>query len=132
MDEEEIEILIDKFRNLLNSHGFGWACEQAEAAHRPLQDRRALALSLLNAAETVTVHLAEMEISMLDTFGGEVNFEADDKGYPDPEEIKAPESSDQRRTFDRMPSIRRREFLNELVRKRATFQKLRNLIDDNN
>jgi hypothetical protein len=132
MDDEEIEQIIAKFRNLLNSHGFGWAREQAEATHDTTRDRCELAHSLLNAAETVTVHLAEMELSMLGAFRGEVDFEADGKGYLDADEIEAPESSEERRKFDRVRGSQRRELLNELSEKRAAFQKLRDLIDDNN
>lgn len=62
MDEEEIIRLISELRSMLQDMGFGWAAEQAEANLPRAAAIREVARALIDAAEAVTVDLAQAEL----------------------------------------------------------------------
>lgn len=65
MEDDEIERLIAELREMLHQAGFGWAEEQAQAALSPASPAHIVAHALIDAAETVTVDLAQAEIASL-------------------------------------------------------------------
>ncbi|HUD92204.1 hypothetical protein [Sphingobium sp.] len=65
MDEEEVEGLIAELRAMLRGMGFDWAAEQAEAGIHPATASRAVARALIDAAEAVTVDLAQAELATM-------------------------------------------------------------------
>jgi hypothetical protein len=127
MDDDEIEQLIAELRILLNTNGFGWAREQAEAALDPSWHRRWLARALVDAAENVTVYLARMELTVRDSFETEdISFEPDNDPDPDgyifgPDERSLASEEE----VDRLRDPQRREALEELVGNRDVFKQLR-------
>lgn len=130
MDDEEIEQLIDKLRALLDEHGFGWAREQAEGALDPAWHRRRLARALIDAAEVVTVDLAEAEIAMLDRFGtDDIYFKPDDEAEPDGEVFVDDERTPTSVKIERLRGPQRRGILKNLASQRHVFQELRGQLD---
>lgn len=78
MEDEDVERLIAELRESLRQTGFGWAAEQAEAALPPDAPARIVARVLVDAAETVTVDLAQAEIAALRQLGvEEIVFKVD-------------------------------------------------------
>lgn len=78
MEDEEVERLIAELRETLRQTGFGWAAEQAEAALPPDANARIIAHALVNAAENVTVDLAQVEIASVRQLGvEEIVFKVD-------------------------------------------------------
>lgn len=78
MEDEEVERLIAELREALRQTGFGWAAEQAEAALPADAPARIVAHALVNAAETVTVDLAQAEIASVRQLGvEEIVFKVD-------------------------------------------------------
>ena len=130
MDDDEIEELIAALRSLLDANGFGWAREQAESVVDPRWHRRWLATALLNAAENVTVDLAEVELSMLDAFGyNDVRFERDDGAEPDGDFIAPDERRATMGGGERLRGTQRRGALQELAGMRHAFEMLRERLD---
>lgn len=130
MDDEEIEKTIIELRNLLDDHGFGWAREQAEATFDPGWNRRWLAHALIDAAETVTVDLAEAETVMLDLFGtDEVSFKHDEDADSEMAAFVVDGSDAVDGKGDRLRGPQRREALKDLIGKRYAFQMLKARLD---
>lgn len=78
MEDDEVERLIAELREMLRKKGFGWAEEQALAALQPASPAHMVAHALIDAAETVTVDLAQAEIASLREIGVEdIVFEVD-------------------------------------------------------
>lgn len=131
MEEGEVEELISQLREMMDANGFAWAREEAEAAVEPHWQRRWLARALLDAAQSVTVDLAEVELSMFDTFDAEVEFERDDGAAPDGEVVAA-DLEDARQATDqpeRLRGQRRRETVETLAGLRRYFDELRGRLD---
>ncbi|QIR84908.1 hypothetical protein [Paracoccus sp. AK26] len=126
MEDDEIENLIVGLRTLLDDNGFGWAREQAEAALDPGWQRRWLARALLDAAESVTVDLAQAELAMLETLGtDEVDFEPDGSVDVDGAIVVAAERGSASEMIDQPRGALRRKTIQELASKRYAFQMLR-------
>jgi GNAT superfamily N-acetyltransferase len=131
MEEGEVEELISLLREMMDANGFAWAREEAEAAVEPRWQRRWLARALLDAAQSVTVDLAEAELSMFKTFGAEVQFERDDGAVPDGE-IVAADLEDARQATDqpeRLSGQQRRQTVEKLADLRGYFDELRERLD---
>lgn len=126
MNDDEIDALIANLRVMLNENGFGWAREQAEASIDQTWHPRWLAHALLDAAESVTVDLAEAELVVLNGFGVEdVTFERDGDADPDGDTIVPEGRAEYSEGIDRLRGFQRREALLGLVGMRETFQTLR-------
>lgn len=131
MDDEEIEQLIADLRELLFRKGFGWAAVEAEASFNSMVAPRTRALALITAAEIVTVDLADIELSIGDSFFGRgIHFEPDDMDRPDDEEAL---SLRDRKAFDVESYLssgpERRRALSELAAHRQVFDLLRSHLD---
>jgi hypothetical protein len=78
VEDDEVERLIAELREMLRKTGFGWAEEQAQAALPPASPAHIVAQALIDAAETVTVDLAQAEIaSLLELEVDEIVFKVD-------------------------------------------------------
>lgn len=131
MDDEEIEQLIADLRELLFRKGFGWAAIEAEDSLNSMVAPRTRALTLITAAESVTVDLADVELAADDVFGGGgIRFEPDDTERLDGEE---PLSLRDREALDVGPlppsGPQRREVMVELAAYREVFASLRGHLD---
>lgn len=132
MEDEEVEELVSQLREMMDANGFAWAREEAEAVVEPHWQRRWLARALLDAAQSVTVDLAEAELSMFKTFDAEVEFEPDDGAAPDGD-VLAADSEDARQAVDKPERLRgqqRRQAVEQLAGLRAHFDELRGRLDD--
>lgn len=127
MDDEEIEQLIAELRELLFRKGFGWAAIEAEDSLNPMAAPRTRALALINAAKIVTVDLADVELAVNDTFGGEnIHFEPDETERPDDEEALSLRDRKALDVGSPSPSgAERRELLSQLAAYRRAFTLLR-------
>lgn len=131
MEEGEVEELISQLREMMDANGFAWAREEAEVAVEPHWQRRWLARALLDAAQSVTVDLAEAELSMFKTFDAEVQFERDDGAVPDGE-IVAADLEDARQATDQLERLsgqQRRQTVEKLADLRGYFDELRERLD---
>ena len=131
MDDEEIEQLIAKLREMLFRKGFGWAAIEAEDSLNPRVAPRMRALALVTAAEIVTVDLADAELALDKIFGdGSIRFEPDDTEWADGEEALSPRD---RKDLDvgslPLSGRQRREALAELAALRQVFTSLRSRLD---
>lgn len=126
MDDEEIEGLIAALQAMLDDNGFSWARQQAEAALDPGWHRRWFARALLDAAENVTVDLAQVELAVLSGLGtDDVNFKPDDGADPDGDTFLPEERSEFAERIDMLRGPERRETLQRLARMRDEFRMLR-------
>ena len=134
MDEDEIEGLTTELRTLLDENGFGWMRQQGEAALDPSWHPRWLALALLDAAENVTVDLANAELAIMDAFGtDEIRFEPGEAEDFDSEITGMGErSATTEQALEQLHGPQRRGTLEELADTREAFQRLRELISDFN
>lgn len=131
MEEEEVEELISQLREMMDANGFAWAREEAEVAVEPHWQRRWLARALLDAAQSMTVDLADAERSMIQALDAEVEFEPDDGAAPDGEVVAA-DLEDVSRTTDRPERLRgqqRRQTIESLAGLRGYFDELRGRLD---
>lgn len=132
MDDEQIEQLIRELRAMLLEAGFGWAVDQAQAGLFPFADRYWTARSLIDAAEAVTIELADAEIRTLDILGVEdVHFKPDvdeDDVGDVPLGVRATSESMYRST-ERISGPQRRARLDELAAQRTVFTELRRQLD---
>ncbi len=131
MEDEEVEELISQLREMMDANGFAWARDEAEAVVEPHWQRRWLARALLQAAQSVTVDLAEAELSMFNTFEAEVEFEPDDTAAPDGD-VLATDVGDARQTVDQPKRLRgqqRRQMAEQLAGLRGYFGELRGRLD---
>jgi hypothetical protein len=131
MDDEEVEELISQLREMMDAKGFAWARDEAEAVVEPHWQRRWLARALLDAAQSVTVDLAEAELSMFKTFDAEVEFEPDDGAAPDGDVLVA-DSEDVRQAVgqpERLRGQQRRHTVEQLAKLRGHFDELRGRLD---
>ena len=120
MDEEEIERLIADLRELLEKHGFAWLLDEALAGELEEWSRHRIAHALIDAAEGVTVDLAEAELAALKALRvEEIDFKPDESElqgavegdrYP----LRGPE---RRATLERQSTLRK------------TFAQLRERLD---
>lgn len=126
MDDEEIEGLIAALRGMLDENGFSWARQQAEAALDPGWHRRWLARALLDAAENVTVDLAQVELAVLSGLGtDDVGLKPDDGADPDGDTFVPEERSEFTERIDIRRGPERRETLHRLAGMRDEFEMLR-------
>jgi hypothetical protein len=131
MEDEEVEELISQLRNMMDSNGFAWARDEAEAIVEPHWERRWLARALLDAAQSVTVDLAEAELSTFKTFDAEVEFEPDDGAAPDGD-VLAADSEVARQAVDQPERLRgqqRRQTVEQLAGLRGYLNELRGRLD---
>ncbi|MBX9717574.1 MAG: hypothetical protein K2X36_01870 [Microbacteriaceae bacterium] len=131
MEDGEVEELISQLREMMNAHGFAWARGEAEAAVEPHWQRIWLARALLDAAQSVTVDLAQAELSMLETFDAEVEFELDDNSALDGDVLAADVVGAQQATDqpERLGGPQRRRTIEELARLHGYFDELRGRLD---
>ena len=133
MSDEEIDDLVAKLRAMLNRNGFGYAAEEAEDGLYATVGHRARALALINAAEGVTVDLADMELRVLDHLEAEeLVFGPDDEDQSvDP--VRAQDVGDGVDAgpggADRLRGPQRRAFVTELAASRGVFRDLRRRLD---
>lgn len=133
MDSEEIQQLITNLRRMLFENGFGWVADEAEADLTPNVALKMRALALIDAVEGATTHLAEVELSALATLEVEdIDFEPDDEAFSVGGELLG-ETIETTKFFyaDRLRGAQRRQQLELLAEKRATFAMLRRRLDDN-
>lgn len=122
MDEEEIERLIADLRELLEKHGFAWLIEEATAGGLEERSRSQVAHALIDAAEGVTVDLAQAELAALKGLRvEEIIFK------PDEAEFTAALEGDRYRVRgeERRAALERQSVLAE------TFAQLRGQLDGN-
>lgn len=126
MSDDEIERLVAELRTMLVQNGFGWAAEQAEQCLPPEASPAYLARALIQAAESVTVDLADAEITMLKVLGvGDVDFK------PDLDSTVDGGGAVQRRDgfslagIERLHGSQRLMALEDLAGQREAFDKLR-------
>lgn len=131
MDDEQIEQLITDLRQLLFRKGFAWAAIEAEDSLYSMVALRTRALALINAAESVTVDLADAELAADYVFGGGgIRFEPDETERPDDEEPLSPRDREALDVGPLPPSgPQRREVLVELAAHREVFAALRRHLD---
>jgi hypothetical protein len=131
LEEEEIEELVAELRTLLDTNGFGWAREEAESSVDPAWQPRQLARALVAAAETVTVGLAQAELSTTEIFGKEVEFKPDEGAEPDGDALVVDGGAEfsQRAPVDRLRGPQRRQVLENLNDLSASFKELRERLD---
>jgi hypothetical protein len=134
MDEEEIERLIADLRTMLIVRGFGWAAAQAEMGVFSDANRYWVAQALIDAAESVTVDLAEVEIRMLDRLEVEdVEFKPDDDDDSDSDIGSVPPRHESRDDplglTENLRGEERRAVLQDLATRRSVFIELRRLLD---
>ncbi len=131
MDDQEIAVLIDDLRRMLDENGFSWAREQAESALHPAAPVRSLALALLAAAESVTVDLARCEGAMLEAFGvDEVQFKPDDDAEQGGDGVIPSSPVSPPDPPRRLRGPERREVLRRLSEQGGTFAALRRQINE--
>ena len=86
MEDEEVQRLVDERRASLRETGFGWAAEQAEALLSADAPSRIVAHALIDAAEAVTVELAQAELATIRRLGvEEIVFKIDPGADSGPE-----------------------------------------------
>lgn len=128
MDEEGIGRLIAELRDMMMDNGFGWAAEQAEAGLPPRPRLYLVALALIDAAEAVTVKLAQAEIAAIKRLDVEqMDF------MPDPEGEEARTARvelEDAITVDDLRGADRRELLVSLSNTGAAFEELRRQLND--
>lgn len=132
MDKDEIERLIADLRAMMIETGFRWALEQAEFSLEPAADLVARAIALIDAAEGVTVDLAEAELRTLDGLRVEdIQLKPDDddglEGEFNGDEVAVTQVA-RRASFadaDGPRGLQRRAVLQNLVARRAMFENLR-------
>ncbi len=132
MEDQEIDGLIAVLRAMMARNGFGWAADEAEAGLYATAGRRARARALIDAAEGVTVDLAEVEIRMLDRLGAEEVLFKPDPDAGDGERPSGPLEEDGDFALgdrDRLRGQRRRAALAQLASQRAMFEELRGRLD---
>lgn len=84
----------------------------------------------IDAAETVTVDLAEVELSILDAFDiDDLDFKTDEGADSGDDGIATFESATVSRQADRLRGAQRREVLTKQSRGRDAFQKLRDQLN---
>jgi hypothetical protein len=72
MDDEETVRFVADLKTLLSDNGFEWAIQEAEAGVAEQQrGQRSHAVALLNAAESLTIDLAQAEAAIYDTLNVE-------------------------------------------------------------
>lgn len=123
--------LIADLRAMMARNGFGWAAGEAEAGLYASAGRRARVRALIDAAEGVTVDLAEIEIRTLDRLEAEEIVFKPDPDAGDGERSSDPLEDDEvaRGDPDRLRGQRRRAVLVELASQREVFQQLRGRLD---
>ena len=133
MNDDEMDELIASLRAMLIRYGFGYVAEEAEEGLYPTAGRRARALALIDAAEGVTVDLADIELRLLDRLEAEeIVFQRDDED----------EAGDYTRVQDaggdpeagagggdRLRGPQRYALVAELASRRAVFRQLRRRLD---
>jgi hypothetical protein len=133
MSDEEIDDLIAKLQAMLNRNGFGYAAEEAEDGLYATVGRRARALALIDAAEGVTVDLADMELRVLDRLEAEELVFAPDLDDEFGESVRAQGAGDvgdlESGGADRLRGPQRRAFVTELAASRGVFRDLRRRLD---
>lgn len=136
MDEEDIRSLIIMLRAMMAEAGFGWAVDQAEACLPIDASLHWRARALIDAAEAVTVGLAEAEISAQQSLGvGEITFTPDVGGAIDGDGVgddAGPRLGPRvlvDEGADDQTGRQRTSVLTDLAGQHATFRELRNLLD---
>ena len=130
MDDEEIEVWIGVLRGMLDENGFSWARQQAEAALHPGWHRRWLARALLDAAENITVDLAQVELAVSSGLGtDDFGFKPDDGADPDGDAFVPEQRSEFTERIDMLRGPERRETLHRLAGMRDEFEMLRALLN---
>ena len=131
MENEEILQLITELRRKLVDNGFGWVVDEAEAELYATVELRTRALALIDAAESVTVNIADVELRTLDVLDVEnVDFQRDEV---DPTEgdvgMEQPFAVEIISGTDGLRGAQRREALELLAEQRLAFTSLRRRLD---
>lgn len=131
MEEEEIERHTAALRELLIRNGFDWAVMEAEDALYPTVAPRTRLLALIDAAEGVTIDLAEIEIRTLDFFEAEdLQFKPDEEDQADTDiPRKGADAALYSSDADLPRGAQRRALLVELAGRRSAFDMLRRHLD---
>jgi hypothetical protein len=133
MSDDEIDELIERLRAMLIRAGFGSTVEEAEHGLYPTAGRRARALALIDAAEGVTVDLADIELRVLDRLGAEeVVFRRDNEDQvDDPSRVSGTGDAADTAAYgeDRLRGPQRRGFLTQIAARRGVFRELRRRLD---
>lgn len=130
MNEGEIERLIAELRAMLRETGFGWAAEQSEAAMWPATSNRAVAHALIDAAEAVTVDLAQAELAAIRLLKvDEIVFKPDPDSDGDGRSLKDDTASIGRDDSDRLSGEHRRATLDAMPEYAPMFAELRKHLD---
>jgi hypothetical protein len=130
MGETEIERLIADLREMLARQGFGWAVDEAEEELYIGVASRTRALALIEAAEGVTVDLADIEVRLINEFVSEnIKFNSD---QADPETDAGTDQARVRQSLsekDELQGPTRTTVLLDLASHRETFLSLRRRLD---
>lgn len=133
MNDDEMDELIAILRAMLIRNGFGYVAEEAEEGLYPTAGRRARALALIEAAEGVTVDLADIELRGLDRLESEeIVFQRDDEDqagdYTRAQDARGgPEAGVS--GSDRLRGPQRYAHVADLASRRAVFRQLRKRLD---
>lgn len=138
MEDEEVQRLVYELRASLRETGFGWAVEQAEASLSADAPSRIVAHVLIDAAEAVTVELAQAELATIKRLGvEEIVFMTDPGADSGPEGADEGNGGDYGRPIymvetgvpaadgDRLRGQQRRAALDSMPTYSATFAELR-------
>lgn len=131
MDDEDIRQLIAKLRTMLLANGFGWLVDEVEAELYPTVAPRTRALALIDAAEGVTVDLADAELRTLEILEVEsIEFKPDEEDQPD-RDVPAGQASrgDASADDELLHGAERRAKLERLAEQRFAFRALRRRLD---
>ena len=119
MDEEEVSLLILLLEKLLIENGFDWIVHDVDLnLEKNTRGRREHVLSLINAAESVTVDLGRAEKAVLSKLNVET-IEFFDEYSEQPIDASLGEGS----------FFQRNEELDQLIELSSTFEELRELVD---
>lgn len=131
MNEAEIEVLIYDLQRVLSQSEFSWAAEAAVQNRSPTDSRASVALALLQAIESVTVDLADVEAAMLERLDVEsVDFQP---SYEDAADVGTEGRSGEAfvEETSRMRGPLRSATIRELASLRSVFTEFRGRLYDN-
>lgn len=133
MDDEDIRRLIVDLRAMMAETGFGWAVDQAEACLPIDTHPYWRARALIDAAEAVTVDLAEAEIRATQSLEvREITFALDVADGDDGDgagDGAGPRLGQRGLTAEQGDGWQRAGVLAELASQRGKFRELRDLLD---
>ncbi|HHV67769.1 hypothetical protein [Brucella intermedia] len=131
MNEAEIEALISDLQRVLSQSEFSWVADAALQNRSPTDSRALVALALLQAIESVTVDLAEVEAAVLERLDVEgVDFQP---SYEDAADVGTDGRTGEAfvEETSRMRGPLRSATIRELASLRSVFTEFRGHLYDN-